>query len=74
MRYPVLERFFKAYVGVKVTASFAELLNEFITEETANTVLALQQELRALLSSGSEGDIVELFRSSGNLKIAIEDV
>jgi hypothetical protein len=74
MRYPVLEKFFKAYVSVKVTTSFAELLNEYITEEKANTVLALQQELRALLSSGSEGDIVELFRSSGNLKVAIEDV
>jgi len=74
MRYPVLEKFFKAYVSVKAMTSSAELLNEFVTEEKADVVLALQQELRALLSSGSEGDIVELFRSSGNIKVAVEDM
>lgn len=74
MRYPVLERFFKAYASVKATMNFAESLNEFVSEERADMVLALQQELRALLSSGSEGDILELLRSSGNIKLEVEDM
>jgi hypothetical protein len=74
MRYPVLERFFKAYVSVKATMNFIESLNEFMTEERADTVRALQQELKALLSGGAEGDILELLNSSTNMKLEIEDV
>jgi hypothetical protein len=74
MRYPVLERFFKAYVSVKATANFMESLNEFMTEEKADMVRALQQELKALFTGGAEGDILELLRSSTNMKLEIEDM
>lgn len=74
MRYPVLERFLKAYASAEAPIDFAESLNEFMTEERADMVLALQQELRALLNSGSEDDIAELLQSSGNMKISAEDV
>src|SRR4030042_6882973 len=74
MQYPVLERFFKAYVSARATPDFAEALNELITEEKPQTVLVLQQELRALLSAGSEDDIAKLLRSSANIDVKAEDM
>ncbi len=69
LKYTVLENFFKSYVSVKRNAGFAELLNEFITEERIESVIALQQEIRALLGAGSEEEIIELFQSSGNTEL-----
>lgn len=73
MSYPVLEQFFKTYVSVRGTTNFVGLLDEFVTEEKADVVLALQQELKALLSSGVENDVIELLRSFGNVKAVTED-
>jgi len=73
MKYPILERFLQTYVGVKDAPLFAESLNEFITEEKPDTILTLQQELRAFLSRGSDNDIKEILQAA-NMDVACEQL